>query len=256
MIPVAMLAGVAVMCCWLAIRPSRIADRVSVYLELEQEPTPDDALSPDRLPIVLWGCGGATVGVLAAQGDLFLSGAGRSAPALAVLGAIGALMVRRARLTTLADRRVRRLRFELPVIADALAMHVVTGESVATAIRNVHTSTTGVARDELAAVLERTEAGEGLRESLAEAARTSIHADGSRLYESLAHAHAVGGRLTQVLTDLAEDFRAALERDITSESGKRAIAAYGPVLALMVPTSLLFLLYPTLLGLKSLSGAP
>ena len=46
----------------------------------------------------------------------------------------------------------------------------------------------------------------------------------------------------------------ALERDITEQGGKKAVAAYGPVLALMVPTALAFLLYPTLVGLQGLAG--
>jgi hypothetical protein len=47
-----------------------------------------------------------------------------------------------------------------------------------------------------------------------------------------------------------------LARDLTAEGGKRALATYGPVLALMVPVTLLFLLYPTLAGLRSLAGSP
>jgi hypothetical protein len=65
-----------------------------------------------------------------------------------------------------------------------------------------------------------------------------------------------GGRLADALGDLAIDYRAALERDLMSEGGKRAIATYGPVLVLMVPTALVFLIYPTLLGLRALSGTP
>ncbi len=38
--------------------------------------------------------------------------------------------------------------------------------------------------------------------------------------------------------------------------GRRALTTYGPVLALMVPVTLLFLLYPTLVGLRSLAGDP
>jgi hypothetical protein len=34
------------------------------------------------------------------------------------------------------------------------------------------------------------------------------------------------------------------------------MAAYGPILALMVPVSLLFLMYPTLTGLNALSQSP
>jgi Flp pilus assembly protein TadB len=142
------------------------------------------------------------------------------------------------------------------VVADALAMQIVSGESVSTATGRVASSTTGVASDELDAALFEAEHERSFPEALVEAGKSSAHADGRRLYETLAHAHMAGGRLSESLTNLSADFRASLERDLMSEGGKRAIASYGPILALMVPTALLFLLYPTLLGLRALSGAP
>ena len=77
--------------------------------------------------------------------------------------------------------------------------------------------------------------------------------DGATL---LAHAHDTGGRLADALGDLGTDYRASLARDLTAEGGRRALTTYGPVLALMVPVTLLFLLYPTLVGLRSLAGDP
>ncbi|MCL1692074.1 MAG: pilus assembly protein TadB, partial [Actinomycetia bacterium] len=72
----------------------------------------------------------------------------------------------------------------------------------------------------------------------------------------LAHAHDTGGRLADALGELGTDYRAALARDLTAEGGRRALTTYGPVLALMVPVTLLFLIYPTLVGLRSLAGDP
>ena len=76
------------------------------------------------------------------------------------------------------------------------------------------------------------------------------------MYTLLTHAHDTGGRLADALADLSTDYRAMLARYLTAEGGKRALATYGPVLALMVPVTLLFLLYPTLAGLRSLAGNP
>lgn len=73
------------------------------------------------------------------------------------------------------------------------------------------------------------------------------------MYDLLGHAHRTGGRLADALADLAVDYRASLARDLTAEGGRRALAAYGPILALMVPVTLLFLMYPTLAGLGALS---
>jgi len=199
---------------------------------------------------------GGFVGILAAQGDLFLAGRGRSTLALAILGAAAGGVVWSMRETNRKERRARMLRYELPVIADAMSLHVVAGESIHGAIRAVVDETNGVTAEELAAVLKEHDSGAGLPDALASAALTTAHSDATRFYETLSHAHMTGGRLAEALGDLATDYRAGLERDLTSEGGKRAIATYGPVLALMVPTALIFLIYPTLLGLRALSGAP
>ena len=200
--------------------------------------------------------GGAFLGLLAAQGDLFLAGRSRSTAALAALGAAAGWVLWSMHQTNVKERRAKRLRHEMPVIADAMSLHVVAGESINGAIRSLVDETTGVASEELAAVLEAHESGIGLPDSLAEASRVTAHPDATRFYEALSHAHTTGGRLADALGDLAVDYRAGIERDLTSEGGRRSIATYGPVLALMVPTALVFLIYPTLLGLRALSGAP
>lgn len=202
-----------------------------------------------------WVFVGALAGILLGQGDLFIAGPSRHVPLVAALGAIGGFVAWSARRSTLRERTARRLRYELPVICDALALHVVAGESVASAIGNVVASTEGVVSDELRHAIQRAEEA-GLEPALLDAARSTAHSDGRRLYELLAHAHSSGGRLADALEDLAADYRAAMERDLTTESGKAMVTTYGPVLALMVPTALLFLLYPTLVGLRSLGGAP
>lgn len=200
--------------------------------------------------------GGAFLGLLAAQGDLFLAGRSRSATALAALGAAAGWVLWSIHQTNLRERRARRLRYELPVVADAMSLHVVAGESISGAVRSVVNEMSGVVAEELAAVLDAHESGIGFQEAFAQASRVTAHSDATRFYETLSHAHATGGRLAAALGDLAVDYRAGLERDLMSEGGKRAIATYGPVLALMVPTALVFLIYPTLLGLRALSGTP
>jgi Flp pilus assembly protein TadB len=204
---------------------------------------------------VLWSVTGAFVGLLLAQGDLFVSGPSRSVGVLALLGGAGGWLAWSARRSTLRERTARSLRYELPVICDALALQVVSGESVASALSHVVHTTKGIAREELSTALRASEAV-GVEEGLMRAGASSAHSDGRRLYELLAHAHLSGGRLADALMDLAADYRASLERDLTTESGRRSVTTYGPVLALMVPTALLFLLYPTLIGLRSLAGAP
>lgn len=199
---------------------------------------------------------GALAGVLLAQGDLFLTGPGNSVLTLAVLGALAGWLLVGMHRSTARQRRSRRLRFELPVVADSLALHVIAGESVGTAIAHFVDSSEGVAADEFDAVLTAHRGGVSLSEALQQAGQRTAHDEAQRLYALLAHAHDTGGRLAESLIDLSSDFRAALARDLSAEGGRRALATYGPVLAFMVPVTLLFLLYPTLAGLRSLAGSP
>ncbi|MEN8238198.1 MAG: type II secretion system F family protein [Actinomycetota bacterium] len=252
----AIAASAAVFALVTRVRPSSLTVAVHDYLVAPAVEEPAPTPEPKDLGFIPWILGGAVVGLLLAQGDLFLSGAGRSAPALGILGGAGGWLVWSSRRTSLRQRRALRLRHELPVVADAIALHAVAGESVSSALSSVATQTTGVAAAEFAAALERLRAGEGLAESLAQSKRSTAHPDAERLYEVLIQAHGSGGRLSASLSELAVDFRSSIASDLTSEGGKRAITSYGPVLALMVPTALLFLLYPTLLGLRALSGAP
>ena len=253
---IAGLTGCAVFLIIAGTAPEALADRLGQYL-LPQEPEVSEA--PRRglgAPWLVSVVSGGLIGALFAQGDLFVAGPGRSVPALTCLGAVAGYFVWSFRRTNAKERVARRLRFELPVVADAIALHVVAGASVSSAIRTVTREMVGVAVDELESVVEREDAGDGLAPSLLIAARTTAHPDGRRMYDLLAHAHESGGRLATMLTELALDLRAGIERDLSSEGGKRAVASYGPILALMVPVALLFLLYPTLIGLRSLSGTP
>jgi len=199
---------------------------------------------------------GAVVGALMAQGDLFVQGPGRSTISLMGLGAAAGWLAFGAWISTRKEQRSRRLRFELPIVTDALSLHVIAGESVAIAIQGYVDESTGVAAEEFRVALDDVSSGAGIAEALQRNSRRSADPEAARLYTLLAHAHDTGGRLADVLADLGTDYRAALARDLTAEGGRRALTTYGPVLALMVPVTLLFLIYPTLAGLRSLAGGP
>ena len=152
------------------------------------------------------------------------------------------LLAHRIRRKRAAEERASRLLRELPTVADTLALSVLAGESVGGAIARFTAGSAGVAAEELGTVLAEHGAGRGLGEALSRAASATAHAEAGRLYDLLGHAHRTGGRLADALADLAVDYRAALARDLTAEGGRRALAAYGPILALMVPVTLLFLI--------------
>lgn len=197
---------------------------------------------------------GAGVGGLFAAGHLFTSAIPAQAPALIGLGAAAGLLAHRIRRKRAVEGRASRLLRELPTVADTLALSVLAGESVGGAIERFAAGSAGVAAEELGAALAEHRRGRGLGEALTQAAAATAHAEAGRLYDLLGHAHRTGGRLADALADLAVDYRATLARDLTAEGGRRALAAYGPILALMIPVTLMFLMYPTLAGLAALSS--
>lgn len=201
-----------------------------------------------RLPSPGAAVAGAVAGTIAA----LAIDPGRVLP-LAVLGGLAGLLVSRSMRSTAAQRRAARLAHELPTVTDTIALHILAGESVPTAILRFTGASTGVASSELAQAIA---SEQPLDEALRRAARETAHPEAARLYDLLSHAHRTGGALADALGALAADYRAGLTRDLTAEGGRRAIAVYGPILALMVPVTLLFLMYPTLAGLTALSSTP
>lgn len=250
-------------------RPA-LVDRIGVYLRPKRVDKP--AAEPSSTELLraglawtlnelmvrrIWAVAvGAAIGALLAQGDLFLSGEGRSLPALLLIGGASGLLAFNVWLTTRRERRSARLAQELPTVADAIALGVLAGEPVAGAIERYTRDANGVAAEELHHCLEAYRSGHGLPEILQAMSKRTAHADAGRLYSLLANAHQAGGRLADALAGLAADYRAGLERELVAEGGRRALSTYGPILALMIPVTLLFLMYPTLAGLRELSAGP
>jgi tight adherence protein C len=268
----ALILAAGVVMIAIAGRAPNLSERVGHYLRptprsaesgiepIDESPAADAGLDWSRSELLLrrfaTAAAGVVIGALVSQGDLFVEGPGRAVLPLATLGAATGWLVFGMWISTRRARRARRLRFELPIVTDALSLNVIAGESVATAIRRYVDESTGVAAEELRLAIDEVEDGRGISESLQRNTRRTADAEAARLYTLLAHAHDTGGRLADALGELGTDFRAALAHDLTAEGGRRALTTYGPVLALMVPVTLLFLLYPTLVGLRSLAGDP
>ncbi|MDH3730567.1 MAG: type II secretion system F family protein [Acidimicrobiia bacterium] len=249
----------------------RLVDRVGTYL-MPVRKLPSETDLPKEAPLAkagldwssaevglrrtIAGLAGGLSGVLLAQGDLFLAGSTRSAPALGAVGAFAGVLGFRIWVTQRTERRARQLHAELPVIADLIALRVLAGESVASALEHVVEGTSGIAAAEFREVLERYGEGLGLSEALQVEVGRTVAPEAGRLYGFLANAHQAGGRLAEALLGLSIDYRAEQERELQVEGGKRALAVYAPILALMIPVALLFLMYPTLEGLSGLSTSP
>ncbi len=163
---IAALAGVGVYMVAVPTPGRGLAAFLEQYLapRMEDEtPQPRQLLLTGGRPASVFA--GAFVGLLAAQGDLFLAGTSRSAVALFVLGGASGWVLWSMHETNARQRRAKRLRYELPVVADAMSLHIVAGDSISGAMRAVVSETTGVASEEMASVLTAHDAGAGLSDA-------------------------------------------------------------------------------------------
>jgi tight adherence protein C len=238
----ALLVGVAVFLVVLAVRRPGLTVVVGRYVGDPEVAGVSRRSKPTIDPAVVVG---VAVGVTLAPGG----------PAVgAMIGALGGVVFSATRTSSSRRHRSRRLAHELATVADMCALYVRSGDSVIGAMRRLTAEATGVAALEMSEMLDAVDRGIGFAEAARSAARSSAHRDGARLYELLAQAHRSGARLVDSLEMFAADRRAALERELTIEGGRRALASYGPILGLMIPTTLVFLMYPTLAGLDALAS--
>jgi tight adherence protein C len=197
---------------------------------------------------------GSVVGILLAQGDLFLSGRTRSIPGLAIAGGFGGYLLIRIWMTQRIETRRATLRQELPIVADMLSLNVLAGESIPAGLERLAGQLEGVAATLIGDVLDDYHNGGDFTEVLIGVSHAAPDRDTARFFDLLAGAHRTGGRLADDLSELAKDFRAGLGRELTVEGGRRSLAVYGPIFALMIPVTLLFLIYPTVAGLQLFAG--
>lgn len=204
-----------------------------------------------RLGQVTWGASGLAAGLAAAL--LVGRARGGSPAALAVLvaacGALGVL-ARDWLLTGEVRRREARLLAELPTVAELLALAVGAGEGAGPALERVARGTRGALADELRATVADARAGAPLTSALdALAGRTGLPAL-ARFAEGVAVSLEWGTPLADVLRAQAQDVRAEGRRALMEGGGKREIAQLVPVVFVVLPVTVLFAVFPSLVVLR------
>jgi tight adherence protein C len=200
---------------------------------------------------VAWGAGGLAVGLAA----VLLVGATRGGPpvALAVLvgvAGVSGVLARDRLLARDVRRREQRLASELPTVAELLALAVGAGQGASGALERVVRSTRGALADELRVTLADTRAGTPLVAALDSlAGRTGLPAL-ARFAEAVAVAVERGTPLADVLRAQAQDVRAEGRRALMESGGKREIAQMVPVVFLVLPVTVLFAVFPSLVVLR------
>ena len=203
-----------------------------------------------RLEQVVWGLAGATaaLAIVAVRG--IAAGELLASAFLIALGGVGGVLARDQALTRSVHLRTERLRTELPTVVEMLAMAVGAGASLTSALERVRAVGHGVMADELGRVLDDTRVGLPLAPALQQmAARNDIN-EVSRFVDAVVVATERGTPLSDVLAAQAGDARESGRRALIEAGGRKEIGMMVPVVFMVLPLSVLFVLFPGFYGLS------
>lgn len=205
-----------------------------------------------RVEQVIWGAVGLLVGV--ALMLVLLARPGHASPVplllLCLLTTAGGVLARDRWLSRQVHEREQRMTAEFPTVAELLALAVSAGESPVGALERVTRLSGGELARELGKALDDARGGMPLVAALdAVAARTTLPAL-ARFVDGIVVAVERGTPLAEVLRAQAVDVRETGKRALMDASGKKEIAMMVPVVFLILPVTVLFLLYPGLYGLN------
>lgn len=203
-----------------------------------------------RIEQLVWGAAGATVaatlillrGVLAT--DLVAS-----VVVVGIAGLLG-LLARDQVLTREVNRRNERLRAELPTMVEMLAMAVSAGSGLLSALDRVSRVGSGVMASEIERVLSDVRVGLPLIPALQRMAARNEPTELRRFVEAVTVSVERGTPLAEVLIAQAADAREAERRALIESGGRKEIGMMVPVVFLVLPLSVVFVLFPGFYGLQ------
>lgn len=204
-----------------------------------------------RVEQVLW----AGAGLCLSTGWMVLLGwlsgnlAVEVAPVLPVVGAMTGAAARDWRLSRQIAERRDRIRQEMPVAIDLLTLAVMAGEAVPAAFARVGAMLEGDVAREFRHAFGSIRAGASTASAIQELAARLPHPSAARLADCLCIAIERGAPLADALRAQADDLREARRRDLLEMGGRREIAMLVPVIFLILPTIVVFVLLPGLVSL-------
>jgi tight adherence protein C len=221
-----------------------VAERLAVL-----DPVTDgtDRVPGHRAEQVLWACAATAVGLLLA---LLAAGANPLAVLAAMLvGASGGVLGRDAVLDAAVRRRRAELVAELPAVAELLALSVAAGENVAAALERVAAGR-GPLCEGLRGALGRVRTGTPLLDALTTLAGRWQVPPFTRCVDAVCVAVESGSPLAEVLRAQAADARDAEHRRLTEAGGRAEVRMLVPVVFGILPTVVVFAVYPGLAQLQ------
>ncbi len=200
---------------------------------------------------IVWAGGGLAVGVVVA------AALARSQPvplvlivAIVVICAALAVVIRDQLLTRAARARLARMTAELPTVLEFLTLSLSAGEGVLDGIRRVARISRGELAAEFAGTVAAVNTGLGFADSLTALADDLRLPPLTRCVEQIVGALERGTPLAEVLRAQAQDARDEAKRRLLEEAGKKEVAMLIPLVFLILPTTIVFAIYPGIFVLQ------
>ncbi len=203
-----------------------------------------------RMEQLLWGlAGGAGVTLLMLMRGLVSTDLLPSLVIITMAFAAGVLARDRA-LTVAVQRRADRMRSELPTVIELLAMAVAAGSGLLAALERTSRIGSGTVAAELERTLDDVRVGLPLVPALQRMADRNAVGELQRFVDAVVAAVDRGTPLADVLVAQAMDARESSRRALIEAGGRKEIAMMVPVVFLVLPISVLFVLFPGFYGLS------
>lgn len=194
---------------------------------------------------VLWAVAGAALGIVVSTG---LAATRHTPPVILLVliacSAASAMAARDLVLQHAIKVREASILAELPTIAELLALSVSAGEGALGALERVCKSSAGVMSSELKVTLGEVRTGTPLAVALQRLSDRTGVLPLRRFAGAIATAVERGTPLAEVLRAQAQDVRAAGQRALMEEGGKKEIAMMIPVVFLILPVTVIFAVFP------------
>ncbi|MFT3874738.1 MAG: type II secretion system F family protein [Nocardioides sp.] len=204
-----------------------------------------------RIEQVVWGLVAfviaAAIGVVRTLAE---PSAAISSLVVCALALVLGVMARDSHLSGQVKRRERAILMEFPTVAELLALAVAAGESPVSALDRVVRRSGGELSRDLAKVLAAVRTGEPVGVAFDRLAATTGIPLVARFADGIAVAVERGTPLADVLHAQAADVREAGRRELIEAASRKEIFMMVPVVFLVLPVTVLFALWPGVLGLS------
>jgi tight adherence protein C len=198
-----------------------------------------------------WSLAGGVLGIVASVGLA-------RAQSLPILALVLVVMVFAALGTVVCDyvlqraaaRRLARMASELPTVLEFLTLSMSAGEGVLDAIRRVARISRGELATELGSVISAVNTGLPLSDSLTRMAAGIQLPALTRCVEQITGALERGTPLAEVFRAQAQDSREDAKRQLIEVAGKKEVAMLIPLVFLILPTTIIFAIFPGILVLQ------